>query len=66
MLINKSIELYSLAENTGNDAAQIISEDACMNSDGIKKDAKKRSQIKEMKWLGKLKEMDSFTICQLI
>jgi hypothetical protein len=40
-----------------------------MNSDGVKKDVERRPQIKEMKWLWKLKEMDSFTIynlCQLI
>ena len=48
-LINKSIELYSLAANTGNDAAQIILEDAYMNSDGVEKDAERRPQIKEMK-----------------
>ena len=69
LIINKSIELYSLAANTGNDAAQIILEDAYMNSDGVKKDVERRPQIKEMKWLWKLKEMDSFTIynlCQLI
>jgi TPR repeat protein len=49
LIINKSIELYSLAANTGNDAAQIILEDAYMNSDGVKKDVERRPQIKEMK-----------------
>ena len=48
MLINKSIELYSLAANTGNDAAQFNLEDAYMNIYGIKKDAERRPQIKKI------------------
>ena len=40
--VDEYIKLYSLAENKGGDAAQIILEDAHMNGDEIKKERRRK------------------------